>query len=291
MTTRRRVCAALAAVATTGTIAVHPASASASTPQPTAAARSHGIAAPGEASMGWTRAGGTAAGLGAAPTSVTAATAAPMATAFTARSWVEGVDVSSHQRTVAWSALRARGIRFAYFKATEGRTYRNPYFHSQYGGSYRAGMAHGAYHFAIPNVSSGSTQASIFVAHGGGWSADGRTLPGVLDIEYNPYGSWCYGLSPAQMTRWIRSFTTRYHRLTGRDAVIYTTLTWWRRCTGNTTAFSRSNPLWVATVGGRVGSLPGGWPYQSFWQYSEAGGLDRDRFNGSFSKLTRMVRG
>jgi GH25 family lysozyme M1 (1,4-beta-N-acetylmuramidase) len=288
MTSRRRLCATLAALATTGTIAVHPASASASEPQPTAAARSRGIAAPGQASMGWTRPGGTAAGLGPASTSAAAAfTVTPLA----ARSSVEGVDVSSHQRTVAWSALYARGIRFAYVKATEGRTYRNPYFRSQYGGSYRAGMAHGAYHFAIPNISTGSTQASIFVAHGGGWSADGRTLPGVLDIEYNPYGSWCYGLSRTKMISWIRSFTTRYHRLTGRDAVIYTTPAWWRRCTGNTTAFSRRNPLWVATVGGRVGSLPGGWPYQTFWQYSEAGGLDRDRFNGTFSNLTRLVRG
>jgi GH25 family lysozyme M1 (1,4-beta-N-acetylmuramidase) len=288
MTTRRRLCATLAALATTGTIAAHPASASAAEPEPTAAARSHGIAAPGQASMGWTRPGGTAAGLGPASTS---SAAAPTVTRLAARSSVEGVDVSSHQGTVAWSALRARGIRFAYVKATEGRTYRNPYFHSQYGGSYRAGMAHGAYHFAIPNVSTGSAQASIFVAHGGGWSGDGRTLPGVLDIEYNPYGSWCYGLSRTKMVRWIRSFTTRYHSLTGRDAVIYTTLTWWRRCTGDTTAFSRSNPLWVATVGGRVGSLPGGWPYHTFWQYSELGGLDRDRFNGSFSKLTRLVRG
>ena len=93
------------------------------------------------------------------------------------------------------------------------------------------------------------------------------------------------------MISWIRSFTARYHSLTGRDAVIYTTLTWWRRCTGNTTAFSRSNPLWVATVGGRIGSLPGGWPYHTFWQYSEAGGLDRDRFNGSYSNLTRLLRG
>jgi GH25 family lysozyme M1 (1,4-beta-N-acetylmuramidase) len=287
MTTRRRLCTALAALATSGTIAV-PASASAAEPRPTAAARSHGIAAPGQASMGWTRSDGTAAGLGPASTSPTAA---PTVSAFTARTSVEGVDVSSHQRTVAWSALYARGIRFAYVKATEGRTYRNPFFHSQYGGAYRAGIAHGAYHFAIPNVSTGSAQASIFVAHGGGWSADGRTLPGVLDIEYNPYGPWCYGLSRTQMTRWIRSFTTKYHSLTGRDAVIYTTLAWWRRCTGNTAAFSRSNPLWVATVGGRVGSLPGGWPYQTFWQYSEAGGLDRDRFNGSFSKLTRLVRG
>ena len=121
-------------------------------------------------------------GLGPAATSAAAAlTVTPLA----ARSSVEGVDVSSHQGTVAWSALYARGIRFAYVKATEGRTYRNPYFHSQYRGAYRRDVP-GAYHFAIPNISTGSTQASIFVAHGGGWSADGRTLPGVLDIDTTP---------------------------------------------------------------------------------------------------------
>ena len=120
--------------------------------------------------MGWNR-------------SADAATGGPadgvaLATPFASRSGVEGVDVSSYQRTVGWSGLYRRGVRFAYVKATEGRTYRNPYFHTQYLGAYRAGMSHGAYHFAIPNISGGSTQASYFVAHGGGWSADGRTLPG-----------------------------------------------------------------------------------------------------------------
>ena len=39
------------------------------------------------------------------------------------------------------------------------------------------------------------------------------------------------------------------------------------------------------------GTLPAGWGYHTFWQYTEAGGLDRDRFNGSFGNLTRFVRG
>jgi hypothetical protein len=73
--------------------------------------------------------------------------------------------------------------------------------------------------------------------------------------------------------------------------VIYTTLGWWRRCTGDSTSFHRTNPLWVATSSGRGGTLPGGWPYQTFWQYATPGGLDRDRFNGSFGNLTRLVRG
>lgn len=40
----------------------------------------------------------------------------------------------------------------------------------------------------------GADQANSSVDNGGGWSADGKTLPGALDIEYSPYGDTCYGL-------------------------------------------------------------------------------------------------
>ena len=200
MSVRRRLGAAFAATASTAAIAGFPTTAFAAEPGPTATARHQGITARGQAFMGWNQSAEPAAG---GP-----ADRAALTTPFASGSGVEGVDVSSYQRTVGWSGLYQRGVRFAYVKATEGRTYRNPYFHTQYLGAYRAGMSHGAYHFAIPNISGGSTQASYFVAHGGGWTADGRTLPGVLDIEYNPYGSTCYGLSRTRMVSWIRSFTT-----------------------------------------------------------------------------------
>ena len=196
MSVRRRLGAAFAATVSTAAIAGFPTSAFAAEPGPTATARHQGITARGQAFMGWNQSAEPAAG---GPADRVALT-----TPFASGSGVEGVDVSSYQRTVGWSGLYQRGVRFAYVKATEGRTYLNPYFHTQYLGAYRAGMSHGAYHFAIPNISSGSTQASYFVAHGGGWTADGRTLPGVLDIEYNPYGSTCYGLSRTKMVSWIR---------------------------------------------------------------------------------------
>src|SRR3954469_22984504 len=107
---------------------------------------------------------------------------------------VYGMDVSGYQGNVAWSTAYANGARFAYVKATEGTTYTNPYFAQQYNGSYNVGMIRGAYHFAHPNSSSGTTQADYFAAHGGGWSGDGKTLPPALDIEYNPSGAECYGL-------------------------------------------------------------------------------------------------
>ena len=116
---------------------------------------------------------------------------------------VQGMDVSSHQPSVNWAQQYSAGARFAYVKATEGDSYRNPLFTDQYNGASNAGMFRGAYHFAIPTPnSSGAAQANYFINNGGGWTADGRTLPPLLDIEYNPYsqyGNTCYNFTPAQM--------------------------------------------------------------------------------------------
>ncbi|WP_181861043.1 lysozyme [Streptomyces diacarni] len=200
---------------------------------------------------------------------------------------VHGVDVSSHQGNVAWSTLWNSGVRFAYVKATESTSYKNPYFTQQYNGSYNVGMIRGAYHFATPNTSSGATQANYFAGNGGGWSKDGKTLPGVLDIEYNPYGATCYGLSKSAMVNWIKDFTSTYKARTGRDAVIYTTTNWWTQCTGNSSAFGNSNPLWVARYASSPGTLPAGWGFYTFWQYTSSGPTvgDHNYFNGSMDRL------
>lgn len=206
---------------------------------------------------------------------------------------VEGVDVSSHQGNVNWSSLWSSGVRFAYVKATEGTSYTNPYFTQQYNGSYNVGMIRGAYHFALPNNSSGTAQANYFVDHGGGWSKDGKTLPGVLDIEYNPYGSTCYGLSQGAMVNWIRDFTNRYKARTGRDAVIYTTTNWWTQCTGNNGGFGNTNPLWIARYASSPGTLPAGWGFHTFWQYTSTGPIvgDHNSFNGSMDRLKALANG
>ncbi|WP_109510277.1 lysozyme [Nocardioides speluncae] len=203
---------------------------------------------------------------------------------------VAGMDVASYQGNVNWASWWNAGKRFAYVKATEGRYYRNPYFAQQYNGSYNIGMIRGAYHFANPNDSSGRAQAEYFVARGGGWSRDGKTLPGVLDIEYNPYGPSCWGMSASQLVSWIRDFTTRYKQLTGRDAVIYTAYNWWSPCTGNSTAFNTTNPLWVARYSSSPGTLPGGWPFWTFWQYTSTP-LDQNYFNGSYDRLRVLANG
>ncbi|AXG80236.1 lysozyme [Streptomyces paludis] len=205
----------------------------------------------------------------------------------------EGVDVSSHQGNVDWPALWNTGVKWSYNKATEGTYYKNPYFAQQYNGSFDIGMIRGAYHFATPDTTSGATQATYFVNNGGGWSRDGRTLPGALDIEWNPYGASCYGKTPAQLVAWITDFTTTYRTLTGRDAVIYTATSWWKDCTGNSSAFGATNPLWIARYNTTVGELPAGWAYQTMWQYTSTGPIvgDHSKFNGSLDRVVVLATG
>jgi GH25 family lysozyme M1 (1,4-beta-N-acetylmuramidase) len=203
-----------------------------------------------------------------------------------------GLDVSSHQGNVNWSAVRANGARFAYVKATESSTYRNPYFAQQYVGSYNVGLVRGAYHFALPDRTSGAAQADFFASNGGAWSADNQTLPGALDIEYNPYGATCYGKSQSAMVAWIRDFINRYQARTGRWASIYTTTDWWKRCTGNYSGFAANNPLWIARYSSSVGELPAGWGFYTIWQWASQPGTfpgDQNVFNGSEARLRALA--
>jgi GH25 family lysozyme M1 (1,4-beta-N-acetylmuramidase) len=202
-----------------------------------------------------------------------------------------GLDVSGYQGNVNWSAQWNAGARFAYVKATEGTYYTNPYFAQQYNGSYNIGMIRGSYHFARPDTTSGATQADYFVGHGGGWSKDGKTLPGALDIEYNPYGGECYGLSQSSMRSWVASFVNEYHARTGRWAVIYSTTDWWTTCTGNYSGFWANDPLWLARYSTSPGTLPNGAPFWSFWQYSSSGPFagDSDKWNGALSNLKTLA--
>jgi uncharacterized protein with LGFP repeats len=203
-----------------------------------------------------------------------------------------GLDVSGWQILSAsdWNTIAANGAKFAYVKATESTDYKSSQFGAQYQDSYNVGLIRGAYHFATPNTSSGAAQANFFVDNGGGWTNDGRTLPPLLDIEYNPYGDTCYGMSAGAMVSWIADFSNTVLGRTGRLPAIYSTTDWWTRCTGNSSQFS-ANPLFIARypndISSGAGTLPAGWSSYTFWQYASSGVFpgDQDVFNGSVAQL------
>jgi GH25 family lysozyme M1 (1,4-beta-N-acetylmuramidase) len=95
-----------------------------------------------------------------APAAATAKAAVPAGEAL-------GVDVSSFNHPggapITWAKVAAAGYKFAFVKATEGSYYENPYYASDAAAARAAGLFAAAYHFAIPNNSSGTLQADLVV--------------------------------------------------------------------------------------------------------------------------------
>jgi len=232
------------------------------------------------------------------PSSAAAPAAAPLAAA--AARAVAGIDVANYQhpdtsadpagQPISWTSVAAAGYRYTAVKATEGDYYVNPWAARDLAGAKAVGLDVTPYHFAIPNVSSGTEQAQFAVEYSG-YATGARMLPLMLDIEYDPYVSTdrtnsCYGLSKAQMTSWLSAFVVEARKLTGQYPLIYTTANWWDTCTGST-AFG-NYPMWVAAYGYTSPPMPAGWHSYTFWQYTSsgtvpgvnsAGTTDIDHFN------------
>jgi len=203
-----------------------------------------------------------------------------------------GIDVSHYQGSITWTSVKSAGISFAYIKATEGTTYKDPNFNANYLHAYNAKVIRGAYHFARPDLSGGAAQATYFATHGGAWSADNLTLPGMLDLE-----GGCYSKSTSAMRTWITNFYNTYKSKTGRDVVLYTSPSWWNTCTGSWTGMSAKSPLFVADwTTASSPTIPAGFPYYTFWQYTDSGSVsgisgavDRDRFSASSARLLALA--
>jgi GH25 family lysozyme M1 (1,4-beta-N-acetylmuramidase) len=215
-----------------------------------------------------------------------------------ATSHVWGISVTGYDAGLDWNAARADGASFAYIKASEGVSYRNPSYSQQSTGASNAGLLRGAFHFARPNLSGGRAQATFLVQSGGTWSPGNQILPAAVDLEPNPYsGGYCYGLSQRQMVQWIDDFATEYRSLTGRHAVIHTTASWWQLCTGSSTRFGQTNPLWVASAGSPP-VLPAGWSSYTFWQNGSCeylpgttGCVPVSVYNSDYSQLVAFANG
>lgn len=65
----------------------------------------------------------------------------------------DGIDVSSYQKDIDWSATaKDKNIKFVYVKATEGATYRSRHYQYNIENACQYGIHVGAYHFFRPNV-------------------------------------------------------------------------------------------------------------------------------------------
>ena len=152
--------------------------------------------------------------------------AAGLAPAAAAQGAERGVDVASFQHpngaAINWPRVHASGIGFAAVKATEGAYYRNPHALTDLTQARAAGLSVVAYAFAIPNGNGASrsptAQADYLLSYLGNHSPP--PVPVMLDIEYDPYGRQCYGLTARRHGVLDLHVQSRDQAKTGRKPII-----------------------------------------------------------------------
>jgi GH25 family lysozyme M1 (1,4-beta-N-acetylmuramidase) len=207
---------------------------------------------------------------------------------------VQGTDVSSLQgssTSINWADV-AGSERFVAVKATEGNYYTDPDYRGDVTAAAAAGLYVMPYVFANPyesnasNVNAGNGWGSVqanyawktISAATPAYGSSALMLPVAIDLEADPYvnqetnSNQCYGLSTSAMVAWIQSFIGVITSDTKKAPVIYTTTSWWNACTGDSSAF-KADPLWIASYGVSVPSIPSVWGNLTFWQYSESGAV------------------
>jgi GH25 family lysozyme M1 (1,4-beta-N-acetylmuramidase) len=206
--------------------------------------------------------------------------------------FVDGIDVSQHQKAIDWSRVAGAGKQFAYVRATAGTLTADATYDRNRAGARAAGLTVGSYHYANPQplADDAAMEAAWFLRNA--TVASGDLLP-VLDLELSN------GLAPVALIAWAQTWLETVERATGVKPVIYTTPVFWARSMAGSDWFARNGyRLWIAhwtrAGGPAVPAADWGGDGWTLWQVSSTGripgirgAVDLDRFAGS--SLTAAV--
>jgi lysozyme len=195
-----------------------------------------------------------------------------------------GIDVSTHQGPIAWTAVRAAGARFAFVRIGDGATIADDRFEANWAGARAAGLLRGAYLFFRPEEEAEAQARAIAAAVGRLGPGD---LPVALDVERLD------DIDPAIVRKRLEDTLERVRAATGRAPLLYTNAATWA-------ALGQPDPgdheLWIAHWGAEAPAVPPAWPGWRFWQLSStgriegiAGAVDLDRFQGTLAELETLA--
>lgn len=131
-----------------------------------------------------------------------------------------GMDVSVYQVPQDWPALQAKGLVFAFAKASEGQRSRDPRFDTHIAGIIKAGLIPGAYHFAWPTQDVAAEAANYIGA------VRPYARPGFvhwLDLEAYSDGRNYGSRSASQIRAWVSEWLRLvYAAFPGQRVGVYT---------------------------------------------------------------------
>jgi GH25 family lysozyme M1 (1,4-beta-N-acetylmuramidase) len=196
----------------------------------------------------------------------------------------KGVDVSHHNGSIFWQALKDAGYSFAVIKATQGSSLIDRNFETNFASARTAGFICGAYHFYDMGVDP-DAQADNFLRNA---SFEPGNLPPVLDLEYASDGQ--QPTSNAGLVFDMGRFLGRLSAATGRKPIIYADRRFATAHYSELTSLS-GYPLWLADYG-TAPRVPSVWNTWTLWQANPtavipgiSGRVNLSYFNGSVTDL------
>ena len=203
---------------------------------------------------------------------------------------VHGIDLSRHNKSLNWSRMKRAGVDFAFIKATEGKDDRDVKYRELWRAARRAGINRAAYHFyyfcATPEAQAANYIRSVPKSE--------RSLPPILDVEWNPESPTCSKRKPArvvipQLRRWLQIVEKHY----GQKPIIYTTVDFHREVLAS--GALPGYQYWLRSVKAEPKYVYGKRPW-TFWQYTGTGKIpgikgqvDINAFHGSRSKWNEWL--
>lgn len=186
----------------------------------------------------------------------------------------QGIDVSSWQRNIDFSAVKRSGIDVVYIKSSEGSSYIDPYFETNYQNAKANGLKVGFYHYVTARtVEQARNQATFFANVVKGKEPDCR-----LAMDFESFGN----LSVSEINEISKVFLETVESLTNSEVVIYSNAYSARAILGQELT---KYPLWVANYGVSAPGSNGKWDSWVGWQYTStgrvngiSGNVDRDQF-------------
>lgn len=198
----------------------------------------------------------------------------------------QGIDVSSWQGSINFSAVKNAGIDVVYMKASEGTTYIDPYLESNYTNAKSNGLKVGFYHYVTARTVEQARQQALFFAK----VIQGKQPDCRLAMDFEDFGS----LSVSQINEISTVFLETLENTTQSECVIYSNAYSARTIfSSNLTKY----PLWVANYGVSTPGANGKWDTWVGWQYTStgyvngiSGYVDRNQFtDGIFLSSTSPI--
>lgn len=204
---------------------------------------------------------------------------------------ISGIDVSHHQGTIDWAAVKGAKCDFAFIKATEGQTFVDSNFKRNREAANAAGLIVGAYHF-FRNTSTPEGQVDNFVRTVGPISAG--DLPPVLDLEVPNQWNFPTEERMQRILEWIDALRNRLGNHI--HPIIYLSPSFADDILNNDNRL-KDHPLWLAHyTSADAPRVPRPWDEWTFWQWTNKGRMngikgdvDLNRFHGGRERFEKLL--